>query len=383
MINRNKQRQEHFPEFIEIGIILLIVLVIVHTFVDELSIIYRWNFQTTFYIFLISFVFDLIFSVEFSLRSLISLRRGDWRRYFQAERGWVDFFSSFPLLFLVTGPELVLHLMGTDGGGSVFNILQVLKTAKAIRVTRVLRLIRVIKLFGKVQNTESIMTNRHVGAVSTIAVASILTAMVVGQYLPFMSVGDHVSYVNNRVEQLGPVFRSADGSTVDATSIHSYLEKTMNGYNDDVIAVKTLKGESVFDHPDKEALMRTAFADPFVHIKDTPYLVAVSFHRANIDHAKVNLLVLFMILVIISSFVLFYTRIFAQQVADPIYIMDKGIRQWDYNLEVKVLDHYYDEEIYSLARSYNVRWLPLKSQIRRFKKEKTHEKSVLSMDGLF
>jgi len=100
-------------------------------------------------------------------------------------------------------------------------------------------------------------------------------------------------------------------------------------------------------------------------------------------HARLNIMVLFCILAIIASFMLLYTRIFAQQIADPLYVMDKAMRDWDYNFEVKSIQGRDDEEVFRLATAYNNRWLPLKAQIHSFRKQKGEgEKSVLSLDGI-
>ena len=81
---------------------------------------------------------------------------------------------------------------------------------------------------------------------------------------------------------------------------------------------------------------------------------------------------------------LLYTPIFAQQIKDPIFIMDKGLRQWDYNLEVRVDQDHSHEEISHLARAYNERWLTIKNQIRAYRKSRSSdkEKSALSMNDI-
>ena len=62
--------------------------------------------------------------------------------------------------------------------------------------------------------------------------------------------------------------------------------------------------------------------------------------------------------------------------------MDRGMRQWDYNLEVKVIPGRESDEVFRLASVYNNRWLSLKNQILNFRKKKQKEKSVLSVEDL-
>ena len=97
-----------------------------------------------------------------------------------------------------------------------------------------------------------------------------------------------------------------------------------------------------------------------------------------------NLFVLLVIIGIIMVMMLMYTRVFAQQVADPIFIMDKGLRQWEYNLEVHVDKNHPHDEINELATVYNNRWLTIKNQIRAYRKSRNQgeEKSSLSMDDI-
>ena len=377
---------DHLPGFIETGIILLIILVIGHTITEDIAVIYHWDHRCMFYLTVAGFVFDLIFTAEFAARSIITLKHGHFKHYITQERGWIDALTSFPLLLLVSGPALVVYLTDAHAEGAFFSFLIILKTAKAIRVTRVLRLIRVIKIFGKIQNTESQMTNRHVATISTIAVVSLVSVLVIAQFVPFLHIGDHEAYRQRRVSELSSLFQAASAfpEGVDRSSgIQKMIRAEGKG---DVIKIKRANGEVVFEADPGEShdLMFTAYPDSIV-IPGTDAQVNLSFHGADAEHARLNIIVLLCILSIIGSFMLLYTRIFAQQIADPIFVMDKGLREWSYNLEVRTLPGRDKEEVFRLAQVYNNRWLPLKSQIHSYRKTQggeTAEKSVLSLDGL-
>ncbi|RME88634.1 MAG: hypothetical protein D6767_09835, partial [Candidatus Hydrogenedentota bacterium] len=69
-------------------------------------------------------------------------------------------------------------------------------------------------------------------------------------------------------------------------------------------------------------------------------------------------------------------------VSDPIYVMEKGFRDWDYNFEVKINPHYSNDEVFELAKLYNQRWLPLKAQIRAHRQKKMSEKSEIDIDDI-
>lgn len=374
---------DHLPGFIETFIIFCIVLVIVHTIVEDLGIIFHWNHQIMFYLTLGAFAFDVIFCLEFTARSFITAKHGHFKHYILHERGWIDLLTSFPLLLLVSGPALFLFLTDAHTDSAFFNFLIILKTAKAIRVTRILRLIRVIKIFGKIQNTESRMTNRHVATISTLAVVSLIVVLVVSQFIPSLHFGDHEAYKEHRIAQLSGM--AAVLPRVPEIERPEVLRAMIQASGaGDIIQVKHTGGQVLFEASAdvREQLKWTAFPGE-IAVPGADLLVRMSFHAADSEHAKLNIIILLCILAIIGAFMLFYTRVFAQQITDPIYVMDRGLREWDYNLEVKVQAGREEEEIFRLARVYNSRWLTLKSQIQSFKKARGDtSKSVLNLDQI-
>ena len=165
-------------KFFEYFIIGAIILVIAQTFLDEYSRFAHWSIFARNVLVLTGFAFDLIFSVEFTLRTIWAHRQKHTLRYWTHERGWIDFLSSFPLLLLDSGPAVYLLLFAhLHEGASAIQIINVLKVIKAIRVTRILRLIRIIKIFGKIHNAESPMAQHHTAEISTTAVFTIILVL--------------------------------------------------------------------------------------------------------------------------------------------------------------------------------------------------------------
>ncbi|MBL8018196.1 MAG: ion transporter [Leptospirales bacterium] len=373
---------DHLPGFIETGIIICIILVIGHTVIEDIAVIYHWSHKTLFYLTIASFVFDIIFTLEFAARSIVTSKHGHFKHYMLSERGWIDLLTSFPLLFLVSGPALFFYLTDSGSDSALFNFLVILKTAKAIRVTRILRLIRVIKILGKIQNTESVMTNRHVATISTISVVSLIVVLVATQFIPGIHFGDHADYRDKRVAEIRGIVAAVSSMPAGLEQTR-LLQQIIKAGPADVIRLKRDNGEVLFENSAEvvRELNWTAYPGE-LRVADDMSL-RLSFHIADADHAKLNIVILFCILAIIASFMFLYTRIFAQQIADPIYVMDKGLRDWDYNFEVKSLPGRENEEVFKLSRIYNARWLPLKSQIHSYRKEKGEtEKSVLTIEGL-
>ena len=89
-----KYPEDHFPHAFEIIILILIFLAICHLCIEELAILMAWDTNAHRDLILGAFAFDLIFSLEFLGRSLVSLKEGRFLLYFTRQRGWIDFISS-------------------------------------------------------------------------------------------------------------------------------------------------------------------------------------------------------------------------------------------------------------------------------------------------
>jgi len=372
----NLRHADHFPSLVENLIIIAIIGVVIHTIFDDLAVIYHWSHDTQVTIAVIGFLFDLFFSVEFVLRSVISHKRNSFSWYIKTQRGWIDFLSSFPLLLLVSGPVVLMYFSGQGGSAVELGFLSILKSSKAIRVTRILRLIRVLKLFGKIQNTDSAMTNRHIGIVSTISTVTMVVVLVITNFVPFTRIGDQGDYLQKRTAELAALTQSAPSREW----LQGYLSTSPD--NKDVIRMQTTSGKVVYYSPDSAELEWTAYNVPLV-VGDFEF--RLSSHLAEAEQARANIMMFFAILGLIFSMMFVYAKVFAQEISDPIFVMNKGFRNWDYNLTVKENENFASDEVFRLARAFNLTWLPLKNQIysRRKKKMEETQKSVLKMDDLF
>lgn len=378
---------DHFPKPIEYTILFLIVLVIGLIFVEELAIIYAWGDEQFVYLVWAAFLFDAVFSIEFAARAVYTARHGFFWHYIKHQRGWIDFISSFPLLLLISGPALYLLLAQDGSGGQSLAFLSILKTAKAVRVTRILRLIRIIKLFGKIQNAESPMANRHVGSIATLGVTAIVIALLISQFAPFMHVGDRTAYLEARVNDLAHLVQTAEQAAPGAPDfawLAKYLESS--AVQSDIIRLRNPQEKLIYLNPRAQDLMHYAYgAGAWIPVGDSGYSAQISYHTPDAEHARLNLFVMTAILGLTLAFMLVYARTFAQQVADPLFVMNRGLRQWDYNLEVRIPSELADEEVFQLAHAYNERWLSLKNQIRSYRRRRSgaEEKSALSLDDVF
>ena len=157
-------------DILETIVVVAILLVLVHTFLDDCSIIAGWAVASRKWIVWTGLAFDLFFTIEFFTRLYIALVNGEGAEYFLRQRGWIDFLASIPLLLLNSLPSAVALLAGAglvSGAGSFLNVLKVIK---AVRIARILRLLRVIKLFRSIRYAQSPMAQRHLSTIITVGV---------------------------------------------------------------------------------------------------------------------------------------------------------------------------------------------------------------------
>ena len=78
--------------------------------------------------------------------------------------------------------------------------------------------------------------------------------------------------------------------------------------------------------------------------------------------SRESLLFFVIVAILVLAFLFIYSPHFALTISDPIHVMRRGLREDDYNLEVKIPEKYQDDDVYQLARLYNEKYLPLKAR---------------------
>lgn len=359
-------------------IIIAIILVIVQTFLDEYSRYAHWSILSRNILLFAGLFFDIIFSMEFILRSIFAGKRKRMIRYWIYERGWVDFLSSLPLLLLNSGPSVYLLLSGhLQEEVSAIGIVNVLKVVKAIRITRILRLVRIIKIFGKIQNAESPMAQHHVSAISTTAVFTIIITLMAFTII--------TSPMDKNLSEREAYYEKAINSVI-------YFNKNSKLSKDDVIKTVFAKDNNLLKLASEEKVLisninESEFNKYYNH-EDYSYLKVKGFTAyysitdINREHAFWSMQNFFIIIFIVLAFMLVYTRHFAQTISDLIHVMNKGFRKKDYNLLVKIREEYSQDEIYKLAKFYNDAYLPAKiKKIAEQDDNKTSKISINFLDG--
>ncbi len=176
--------------FLENFIVIMIIGAIVQIFLEDFSRIGSWNVSAKTMLVIIGFFFDLIFTIEFITRSILSKKEKGWGNYFKSEKGWVDLISSVPLLLLNSGPIM----LGMIWPGcmiaipflGVLNILKITKILRVTRVLRVLRILRLVKIFRGSEKTEDETKNVQLGRIISIVVVTITVILIISPLFPNM-----------------------------------------------------------------------------------------------------------------------------------------------------------------------------------------------------
>ena len=354
-------------------ILVAILLVVVHTFLYEISIYYHWTIYARNILIISGLAFDLIFSIEFFVRTIAAskIKEKGFINYWFFERGWVDFLSSVPLLLFDSGPSVYILLSGAVAGGEgLIGTLNVLKVVKAIRVTRILRLVRILKIFGKIHNTNSKMAQHHTATLSTTVVFTVVLVLI---FFSIFNDGTGAHETRKRKIQY-----------------EEFLAKTNNKnfsniqtlFMADKFVLSLQKGkEVIFEKIKKTAFNKSFSKDDFFIVTKNGIALTISIVDIHKRIASIHLQNFFLIIFIVLSIMFIYTRHFAQNISDLIHVLNKGFRKKDYNLQVKIKEEFKNEEIFKLAQFYNDSYLPAK--LRRIHSEQeAKNKTAFSMNDL-
>lgn len=364
-------------KFWENFILIAIVLVIIQTFLDEYSRYRQWTILARNILLITGLFFDLTFSIEFTVRSILSQKKKNIYHYWLYERGWVDFLSSFPLLLLDSGPSVYLLLSGNmHEGGAAIGMLNVFKVVKAIRITRILRLVRIIKIFGKIHNVDSKMALHHTATIATIAVFTIICTLM---FFSFATQDPAVKIINERKafysDELNKIYELHETAGISREA----LAKRFLSADSNILKVQ-YRDTVLYSRITDENFKKYYDVDDYFPVKNRDFTIAVSVVDINKAVAFDHMRNFFIIIFTVIAFLLIYTRHFVQTISDIVHILNKGFRKKDYNLQIKIREEFKDEEIYKLAKFYNDAYLPAK--LKRVLEQDEGKTSGLSMKDL-
>ncbi len=372
-------KKNKFFSFLNNTITFFIILVIIQMLLEDIAIICNFSYSTIITLKISSFIFDIIFTLEFIVRFIYSLTKKKTKKYFIYERGWIDLLASLPLLLFVSGP-FVLRFLGITifTINSLKNIPRLLKLIKIIRVAKILRFIRVLKIFGKIKNTKTQTTQRNVNYLSTLIVISIIIFIFGVQILQSNNIipsFEKSSYIKKDLISQNIV----NSINNNKKEIDFYPEIMQIEKNKNILYTSKQYSQ------EKQKDWQLIDLEGYTKIEKKSNNNTYKFVYSNIDILKtesiINLISFSLIILLILIIAFIYSRYFAITITDPIFVMKKGFEEQDYTLAVKIPEKFKDnDDIFILADKYNEIWLPKK--MKELQSEKPKE-SLLKFTDVF
>jgi hypothetical protein len=359
-------------QFLETIVMLAIVLVIIFTFIEDLSVYLLWDWSIRKILLYVGFGFDLFFTIEFLFRYIASIARGNTGEYLVHRRGWVDFAASVPLLLFNSGPSVYFLLSGAAFAGGA-GILNILKVIKAVRVARILRMLRVLKIFRNIKSIDSLMTQRHLTRIISTVVVSLITVMFIGS-LVFSSA--FFSSPASVIEEENPLklIEYIDGqSDVESEEISRLIN-----IHREILLIKK-EGQTLFSRYSDHQYKTLFGPGDFVYLNLNKTELFLDQRYLNAQDAVPGMLLLLTIIFSVFVLMFFYSPHFAMTISDPVYVMLKGMNEKHYNLEVDIPWRYRDDDIFKLSKAYNDKFLTLKA---RENEENSESDSVLKLEDM-
>ncbi len=362
-----KVEQGKVRSFFEGLVVLAIILVLIQTFLEDAALIGGWSWDVRKVLLISGFIFDLFFTFEFLIRFFSAAFRREAADYLLHRKGWIDFFASVPLLLFRSGPLMAAVFLGGGTLSSLGGVFNVLKVAKAIRVARILRLLRVLKVFKKIKYTGSVMAQRHVALITSLAVTvTVATLLLVSLLQPILPTApDRAEVLETTETRLLQRFQGTDSKQL-AEALPTLL------------IIK--EGQETLYSRYENSYYRSMYGPTdYKYRQIGAYDFFLSLKPELVDRAVQSLAFFVLIVLLVLVLLLYYSPHFALTISDPVHIMRRGFAENGYKLEVEIPTRYKNDDIYRLAALYNREYLPLKE---RMKAQEDRLHSDLSLDTI-
>jgi len=377
-----------FLELIDEITIFMIILFILQILFEEFSVFAGYDISIVKNIKLFAFFFDLFFSFDFIIRSIILIKNKEWKEYFFYQSGWIDFISSIPALLLISIPEFFYQINHTNIISLfLFSNAQAIKLIRTIKIIRIFRIIRMLKILKNEKDITFAMSKRHIIKISTIVITGIIifysAISLLEENKVFPSkINKTVKEENNKIKNIFLLYKTV--------SMDNFKDILTESPIDDVVEIKynNLPVYSSKNYFSEKFLYY--LRNPFIYGYTETYEIKNSFDKLNItfsrdkiykEEALINMEILILIIFIFFILVLFYLKHFSKTIALPINIMRKGFEEKNYIYAVKIPKHYSKDDVFKLSEDFNSKWLPAK--IRKLNELNNSEGSKLSIDDIF
>jgi hypothetical protein len=345
--------------FLESVVVVAIVLVLVHTFLDDYATVAGWTVNVRRWIIVAGLCFDIFFTIEFFTRLYLALVNGEGAEYFFRQRGWIDFMASIPLLLFNSLPNTLALLAGAGLLTGLGSFLNVLKVIKAVRIARILRLMRVIKLFRRIRYVRSPMAQRHIALIATISVSILVFWMLASSALGSFGLfpGLETPFRQGQEERVsfiaGP--RAAGTTLAQRASLAASLDST-------ILLVRAEGSAAAWSRYDAAYYRNNFLPGDYGYIAAEGIEVFLDERPLARAAAREGMVFFVAVILTVLGFLFLYAPRFALGITDPIHVMRRGMEESGYNLEVKIPPARAEDDVFKLAALYNGVFLPLKDR---------------------
>lgn len=367
---------------------LVIFISILQILFEDIAIIRGLNPKLKIILMLVGFGIDIIFSLEFIIRSILSIKGRGFINYIFYQYGWIDFLCSIPLLLMNSLPSFILFITSKTLSKTSVGFIKIVRIIRAIRITRILRILRVLKILKNLQNANSKMAQNHLSQILVIFIFSLLLSLIGYSFISDFSVNKMVEkqietyqfallgynqiindlHVNSRYEELNQVLAKIKSSFLADSKILS-VELT------NLPPQFKLDNMTVYKNNNFDYLVNNFSSEQinsgFFNLK---------FSTQYFENLRIGVELLVFVAIILGSilFIFIYLKNFVSRISDIVYVIFKGIKHKDYYLMVKIPEQYKDEEIFEFAKFYNDIYLPAKRKLY----QKSEQVSKISIDDL-
>jgi hypothetical protein len=385
---KKKNKGNILPKILEGFINFVIFISILQILFEDVAAIIGFDPKIKIILMFIGFAIDLIFSIEFILRSILSIQNRGFIAYFIYQYGWVDFLCSIPLLLMNSLPSFILFLTTKTLYKSTVGFIKIIRIIRAIRITRILRILRVLKILKNLQNANSKMAQNHLSQILVIFIFTLLISLIGYSFVSDFSVN---KMIENQVQTYQLAF-SAYNQIINDLHINSKydeLDGFLSKIKSSFLADPKVLSVEIVNLPVKFKLKNSLLykVDNFDHLINnfSSQELDIGFFKLRFstqyfENLRISIELLIFVSIILGTiiFIFIYLKNFVSRISDVIYVIFKGIRHKDYFLMVKIPENYKDEEIFEFAKFYNDVYLPAK----RKQYQKKEQTSKITIDDL-
>jgi len=297
--------------FWESFIIIVILLSIIEIFLEEIGVIAGWSVSLRSRMLIIGFIFDVIFTLEFSIRSSLAKKNKGWKYYWKNEKGWVDFLSSIPLVLFNSGPIMLgMFFPGKVIALPFLGLLNILKITKILRVSRMLRMLRILKIFHKISEEESELKLNQVSSMTSIAVLTITIILIFAPLFSTIYYSQDVNIDRQRQKYIS-IMKEWNKSLSQGDEAHIEKLQFILERDSNVMYMYYMGGTVVNHLGDSEVSPANVIPTRFLYtdfkvLRYLDFKLLYSVKDTLIDNSKVNLLIETIVVGLIIAFLIFY-----------------------------------------------------------------------------